>query len=320
MMSITLQADKKLKIGIVFVWALGDRGTEVFFSACADTMMEVGKREEAGIVPGPDVDTYMKVLGLDIYADTIVGDDMRRGISGGQKRRLTTGEMVVGPQKAYVWMKYQMVHSFSCLQQLVHIIDATVLISLLQPAPETFELFDDIISMAEGKVLYQGSCDQVVELFRDCGFRYPQRKGVAEFLLEVISRKGQAQYWYRTEDPYHYVSVLSEFKESPLSKKLDEDLSELLITDCYHCNYYCDCILRTQMAIDVLHATYYMGALFYGLMILLVDRIPELSLTTARLLVFFKQKELCFYLAWAYAIPTTILKIPLSVIEYVTEK
>ncbi|XP_031273316.1 pleiotropic drug resistance protein 3-like isoform X2 [Pistacia vera] len=33
----------------------------------------------------------MKVLGLDICADTIVGDEMRRGISGSQKRRLTTG-------------------------------------------------------------------------------------------------------------------------------------------------------------------------------------------------------------------------------------
>ncbi|KAJ0080597.1 hypothetical protein Patl1_24237 [Pistacia atlantica] len=54
-------------------------------------MMEVSKREEeARIVPDPDVDSYMKVLGLDICDNTIVGDDMRRGISGGPKKRLTT--------------------------------------------------------------------------------------------------------------------------------------------------------------------------------------------------------------------------------------
>ncbi|KAF2592173.1 hypothetical protein F2Q70_00043821 [Brassica cretica] len=84
-----------------------------------EIMMEVSKREkEAGIIPDTEVDAYMKaisveglerslqtdyilkILGLDICAETLIGDVMRRGISGGQKKRLTTAEMIVGPTKA----------------------------------------------------------------------------------------------------------------------------------------------------------------------------------------------------------------------------
>lgn len=100
--------------------------------------------------------------------------------------------MIVGPTKALFMDEitngldsstaFQIVTS---LKQLVHITDATLLVSLLQPAPETYDLFDDIIIMAEGKIVYHGPRNQVLEFFEDCGFRCPERKGVADFLQEV---------------------------------------------------------------------------------------------------------------------------------------
>lgn len=101
--------------------------------------------------------------------------------------------MIVGPTKALLMDEitngldsstaFQIV---SCIQQLVHITDATALITLLQPAPETFDLFDDVILMAEGKIVYHGPRDCVLQFFEDCGFRCPPRKGVADFLQEVM--------------------------------------------------------------------------------------------------------------------------------------
>jgi hypothetical protein len=69
------------------------------------------------------------------------------------------------------------------------------------------------------------------------------------------------------------------------------------------------------MAVDAIHASYYMSALFFALTIIFSDGIPELHMTVSRLAVFYKQRELCFYPAWAYVVPTAILKVPLSLVE-----
>ncbi|CAI8604330.1 unnamed protein product [Vicia faba] len=144
--------------------------------------------------------------------------------------------MIVGPIKALFMDEistgldssttFQIV---TCLQQLVHISDATAVLSLLQPAPETFELFDDLILMAEGKIVYHGPCSQALQFFKDCSFWCPERKGVADFLQEVTSKKDQRQYWYRTDIPYSYVSVdeFSQiFKTSYWGRMLVDELSQ----------------------------------------------------------------------------------------------
>lgn len=71
------------------------------------------------------------------------------------------------------------------LGQYVHILEGTALISLLQPAPETYELFDDIILLSDGQIVYQGPREQVLAFFESMGFKCPERKGVADFLQEV---------------------------------------------------------------------------------------------------------------------------------------
>ncbi|KAL8199987.1 hypothetical protein R6Q57_011326 [Mikania cordata] len=198
-----------------------------------EMLAELSRREKAeGIKPDPELDAFMKaiaisglksslvteyvlrVLGLDMCADIMVGDDMRRGISGGQKKRVTTGEMLVGPAKVFLMDEISTGLDSSTtfqiikyMRQMVHIMDITMIISLLQPAPETFELFDDIILLSEGQVVYQGPRTNVLDFFQQVGFKCPERKGVADFLQEVTSKKDQQQYWFNKTIPYRYVSV-----------------------------------------------------------------------------------------------------------------
>ena len=73
--------------------------------------------------------------------------------------------------------------------------------------------------------------------------------------------------------------------------------------------------LRTHMGVDRVHANYYMGSLFYALILLMVNGFPELAMAISRLPVFYKQRDYCFYPAWAYAVPAFILKVPISLVE-----
>ncbi|KAI8573493.1 hypothetical protein RHMOL_Rhmol01G0282000 [Rhododendron molle] len=218
-----------------------------------EMLTELSRREkEAGIKPDAEIDAFMKatavagqetslitdyvlkILGLDICADIMVGDDMRRGISGGQKKRVTTGEMLVGPAKAFFMDEISTGLDSSTtfqitkfMRQMVHIMDVTMVISLLQPAPETFDLFDDIILLSEGQIVYQGPRENILEFFEYTGFICPQRKGIADFLQEVTSKKDQAQYWFKKNQPYRFVSV-PEFARAFNSFKIGQQISEEL--------------------------------------------------------------------------------------------
>ncbi|KAK7410283.1 hypothetical protein VNO78_00953 [Psophocarpus tetragonolobus] len=355
-----------------------------------EMLAELSRREKAAnIKPDPDIDIYMKaaalegqetnvvtdyimkILGLEVCADTMVGDDMIRGISGGQKKRVTTGEMLVGPARALFMDEistgldssttYQMVNY---LRQSIHILNGTAVISLLQPAPETYELFDDIILLSDGQIVYQGPRENVLEFFEFMGFKCPERKGVADFLQEVTSRKDQEQYWANKDEPYTFITV-KEFAEAfqsfHIGRKLGDELAtpfdtfkghhavltknkygvskkellkacvsrefllmkrnsfvyifkmwQLILTGFITMTLF----LRTEMHRDTeTDGGIYMGALFFILIVIMFNGYSELSMSIMKLPVFYKQRDLLFFPAWAYSLPTWILKIPITLVE-----
>ncbi|KAL1346855.1 hypothetical protein HN51_020384 [Arachis hypogaea] len=355
-----------------------------------DMLAELSRREKAeNIKPDPDLDIYMKaaalegqetnvvtdyimkILGLEVCADTMVGDEMIRGISGGQKKRVTTGEMLVGPARALFMDEistgldtsttFQMVNS---LRQSIHILNGTAVISLLQPAPETYELFDDVILLSDGQIVYQGPRENVLEFFEYMGFKCPERKGVADFLQEVTSRKDQEQYWANKDEPYTFISVrefAEAFQSFHIGRKLGDELAtpfdktkghpavltknkygvskkellracvsrefllmkrnsfvyifkmwQLILTGLITMTLF----LRTEMHRNtVSDGGIYMGALFFVLIVIMFNGFSELSMTIAKLPVFYKQRDLLFYPSWAYSLPTWILKIPITLVE-----
>nr|GFC19642.1 ABC transporter G family member 35-like [Tanacetum cinerariifolium] len=93
-----------------------------------------------------------------------------------------------------------------CMQQVAHLTESTIFMSLLQPAPETFDLFDDIVLLSKGLIVYQGPREHI-----------------------VTSKKDQEQYWADRNRQYRFIPV-SEFSQRYKSFHVGEKLrSELSV-------------------------------------------------------------------------------------------
>eukprot|EP00891_Asterochloris_glomerata_P009650 jgi/Astpho2/9650/Aster-03918 len=234
-----------------------------------DLLQEIRRREkEQGIEPDWEIDAFMKasvregkresittdlilkLLALDVCSETPIGNQMIRGVSGGQRKRVTTGEMMVGPKSVLLMDEistgldssntFQIVR---CIRDFVHLRQATVLMALLQPAPETYELFDDVLLLSEGHVIYHGPVNNVMDFFEGQGFRIPERKGIPDFLQEVTSYKDQAQYWHGREK-HQYVGV-AHFAEA-FRRTMGKESVEYLQTPYQPPNDQCMKALQTR--------------------------------------------------------------------------
>lgn len=105
---------------------------------------------------------------------------------------MISGELLVGPARVLFMDEISngldSATTYQIIKYLKHstrALEGTSVISLLQPAPETYELFDDIILLCEGQIVYQGPRDSALDFFTSIGFSCPKRKNVADFLQEV---------------------------------------------------------------------------------------------------------------------------------------
>jgi hypothetical protein len=91
----------------------------------------------------------------------------------------------------------------------------TRIFSLLQPSPETVSLFDDVIVLAEGQIIYAGPIQEVEDYFAGIGFQAPDFTDVADFLQMVSTGDGAKFY-----DPPE--SIKSVHPDAPTASELAE--------------------------------------------------------------------------------------------------
>ncbi|KAL0920006.1 hypothetical protein M5K25_009104 [Dendrobium thyrsiflorum] len=133
-------------------------------------------------------------LGLINCADSIVGDAKVRGISGGEKKRLSLAcELIASPSVIFAdepttgLDAFQAEKVMETLQQLAQE-GHTVICSIHQPRSSVYNNFDDIVLLSEGSVVYNGPAkDEPLKYFAKFGYECQDHMNPAEFLADLIS-------------------------------------------------------------------------------------------------------------------------------------
>jgi ABC-type multidrug transport system ATPase subunit len=147
------------------------------------------------------VTSTLDFLGLSHVKDTYVGNEEVRGVSGGQRRRVTVGEMLMNASPILcgdeISNGLDAASTFDMIQILMHVgrvQQHLCVISLLQPSPETVSLFDEVILVSEGQLLYSGPISSVEDYFASLGYIAPPHMDVADFLQLLSTPEAESLY------------------------------------------------------------------------------------------------------------------------------
>ena len=164
-------------------------------------------------------------LSLERCADSRIGDDLIGGLSGGEKRRVAVGiELVTHPNILFADEPMSGLDSQTALtltRSLKRITRAsspvTVVATVHQPSHDVFALFDHIILMAQGRILYCGSASDAVAYMSGLGLICPAHTNPPEHLLDLIQGTTDEDD-HRREMMQHNYQI--EYKNNPTSIRL----------------------------------------------------------------------------------------------------
>ncbi|KAM1256078.1 hypothetical protein ACFX1Q_030240 [Malus domestica] len=146
------------------------------------------KEEVNGIVEGTITE-----MGLQDCADRLIGNWHLRGISGGEKKRLSIGlEILTKPKLLFLDEPTSGLDSASAFF-VVHTLryialeGRTVVSSIHQPSSEVFALFDDLVLLSGGQTVYSGQANMALEFFARAGVPCPSRRNPSDHFLRCIN-------------------------------------------------------------------------------------------------------------------------------------
>ncbi|KAK5848127.1 hypothetical protein PBY51_005769 [Eleginops maclovinus] len=139
------------------------------------------------------VETLIQELGLGRVADSKVGTQLIRGISGGERKRTNIGmELIIDPPVLFLdepttGLDASTANSVLLLLKRMANSGRTIILSIHQPRYSIYRLFDSLTLLVHGKQVYHGPAQTALDYFSEIGYTCEPHNNPADFFLDIIN-------------------------------------------------------------------------------------------------------------------------------------
>lgn len=181
-------------------------------------------------------DVIMAVFGLSHTYNTRVGNDFVRGVSGGERKRVSIAEAALGASPLQCWDNATRgldsataLEFVKTLRLSTSLAGSTAVVAIYQASQSIYDIFDKVVVLYEGRQIYFGPTAEAKAFFVNMGFSCPERATTGDFLTSLTSpaerviREGFenrvprtpdefAEAWKRSQDRSRLIQEIEAFE------------------------------------------------------------------------------------------------------------
>uniref|UniRef100_A0A7N9AM60 ABC transporter domain-containing protein n=1 Tax=Mastacembelus armatus TaxID=205130 RepID=A0A7N9AM60_9TELE len=176
------------------------------------------------------VEDIIQDLGLTDCADTKIGTEFLRGVSGGERKRCSIGmELIISPSLLFLdepttGLDSNTANSIIGLLHKLSRTGKTVIFSIHQPRYSIFKQFDHLTLMHKGEVVYAGPAGHAVEYFTDLGYQIEPFNNPADFFMDITNGDAKSTLESFTTSMITENTYAHKYRQSQLFQRVLEEL------------------------------------------------------------------------------------------------
>ncbi|KAK7058385.1 Multidrug resistance protein [Paramarasmius palmivorus] len=179
-------------------------------------------------------DVVMAVFGLRHTENTKVGNDFIRGVSGGERKRVSIAEVALSGSPLQCWDNSTRGLDSATALEFVKTLrlstkytGSTAVVAIYQASQDIYDVFDKVTVLYEGRQIYFGRVEDAKRYFTDMGFLCPGRQTTADFLTSLTNpAERQAKPGFEHRVPRTPDEFAQAWKESLDRKRLLQEIDE----------------------------------------------------------------------------------------------